>query len=84
LTILKELRDAAMKCSNLDYRQMLKDMADRIDVSLSLLHRYPSTDNMIALNGLWARADWALKNIPPEAAPTPPQSSVMEQMRMAA
>jgi hypothetical protein len=84
LTILKQLRDAAMTCSNADYRAVLKDLANNIQSTIDALHAFPTEDNMIALNGFWARADWALKNVPPEAEPTPPQSSVMEEMRMAA
>jgi hypothetical protein len=81
MTILKELRDAAMGCTNLEFKRGLLDLANAIQLAIAQLQYNPIEDNMITLNGLWARADWLLKNVPPEAAPTPPRT---EELRMAA
>jgi hypothetical protein len=87
MTFLKELRDAAMKCSNPDYRETLKRAADRIEERIAQLTDTPTHEAMIGLNGAWARAYVVLKNTPPEAEPTPPVSSAAEAeepLRMAA
>ena len=71
MTYLKTLRDAAMACSNVDYRALVRRTADILDATLTRLHMDPTEENMIAVNGAWASAARALKNIPPEADPNP-------------
>lgn len=85
-TFLLELRDAAKQCSNLQYRELLKTAADRIQFRLDQIFHEPTQENMVTLNGAWARAVAVLRDVPPEAEPTPPVSSAAEvmPMRMAA
>lgn len=71
MTYLKTLRDAAMKCSNVEYRNVVRMSADILDAALTRLNSDPTEANMIALNGAWSCAAKILKNIPPEADPSP-------------
>lgn len=70
-TLTKQLRDAAKQCSNVDYRQTLRDAADQLEEAIDELFAEPTRDSMIALNGAWAYAERVLKNVPEEADPTP-------------
>lgn len=83
MTFVKKLRDAASTCSNVDYRQMLRNHADRVSVSLTSLWEDATEENMQTLNGVWAAADAALKNMPPEGTPAPVSGSP-EPARLAA
>jgi hypothetical protein len=71
MTYLKAIRDAAMACSNIDYRAVLRDVADGLDADLARLADNPTEEAMIAANASWARAARVMKNIPPEADPSP-------------
>lgn len=55
-SILFELNDAARITPNMDQRKALKDMALNLGVVIDALAENPTTDMMISLNGLWARA----------------------------
>jgi hypothetical protein len=68
---VKDLRDAAMACSNIEYRQELREQATALRQHIIRLEAFPSVDNMAALNGAWARATVLLKNVPPEGTPDP-------------
>lgn len=70
-TFLKELRDAAMKCSNIEYREQLHLVVNAVDDAITEVSEWPSTENLKRLNGLWAKAQRILENVPPEGAPAP-------------
>lgn len=71
LTFLKKLRDAAMNCSNLDYRTILRHQADEISDRLHLTYTEPTEENMKMLNSAWACGVRLLANVPDEAPPAP-------------
>lgn len=71
ITFLKELRDAAKACSNIDYRALIKQSADSLQWAIAVFARDPTKQNMIDLNGAWANAAKILKEIPPEGDPAP-------------
>lgn len=71
MTFLRKLREAAMQCSNVDYRELLRDAADNIEIDIRVLHDSPTEDNMRALIGAWAKAERILDNMPPEGTPAP-------------
>lgn len=83
MTFIKELRTAAMGCSNVEYRALLRHHADALVLRLELLHTSPTSNNMRALNAAWSQAVRVLKNIPPEAPPAPLSGST-EPARLAA
>lgn len=91
-TFVKELRDAAMGCSNESYRSLLRTAADMIMAHTEALFHTPSRVNMIALVGTWSHAERLLKTLPQEAPPAPLSGSpeptrfggVVEGMRKAA
>lgn len=83
MTFLKQLRDAAAQCSNVDYRALLRTAADDVDIALSVLARDPTLANMRDLNGKWALASRVLTLIPPEGDPAPLSGSP-EPARLAA
>ncbi len=68
---LKNLRDTAMSCSNLEYRVLLRFAADEVGGRIAALYRDASESNMKTLNGAWANASRLLANVPPEADPAP-------------
>lgn len=74
-TFVKQLRDAAMACSNVDYRALLRTEADSIDMLIDHFVDYPTSKNLERLNGAWARATRVLENVPPEAPPAPQAGS---------
>jgi len=55
-TFLLQLRDQAKQEPNAELRADLKHYANLITDAISVLDRLPTTTNMVALNGLWARA----------------------------
>ena len=75
---IKELRDAAMGCSNIFYRKVLKEQSDRIEEYLELLAHEPNDDNMRNLLGAWIRSKKILHEMPPEGTPAPPISDKIE------
>lgn len=83
LNRLLELRNAAKACSNAAYADVLRASSDWLQTCITRLAADATTENMVSLNGAWARAERVLNEVPPEAEPTPPQS-VAEEMRMAA
>lgn len=83
-TLLKELRTAAMCCSNVDYRTQLAGAADTLNERTMEFVVEQSRDAMIALNGAWARGEALLKNVPAEADPNPPLAGAPEAARLAA
>lgn len=82
-TFVKELRDAAMGCSNESYRSLLRTAADMIMSHTTALSNNPTRINMIALVGTWAHAERLLKTLPQEAPPAPLAGSP-EPARLAA
>jgi hypothetical protein len=74
MTLLLQLRDAAKKCSNPEWQVGLRKLADDLNDSTVLFYTDPTAERLITVNGLWARGEWLLKNVPPEAEPTPPQT----------
>jgi hypothetical protein len=68
---IKELRDAAMTCSNVDYRQVLKDCADRLDEAWATLMACQEDEYLSDVIGLSSHAKYLLENLPPEADPSP-------------
>jgi hypothetical protein len=83
MTFLKRLRDAAMECTNIDYRQYLRFKADTLELSLSAAYGNPTTENMKNLNGAWASA-WRAYNERPEEGTPSPMSGSPEPARLAA
>ena len=55
-TFLLQLRDQAKEEPNDDLRVELWVTADFVETALGVLYRYPTTSNMVTLNGIWARA----------------------------
>ena len=83
MTFLKKLRDAAMECSNVDYRLRLRQAADDVEVALGWLHKEPTEVNMRAVIGFWANAERIFENRPKEGTPSPISGSP-EPARLAA
>jgi hypothetical protein len=71
MSFLKKLRDAAAQCSNIEYRVLLRDSADRVAYLIADLQRDPTEENMQALNSAWAFAERVYNNMPPEGTPAP-------------
>ena len=71
MTFLKKLRDAAMVCTNLGYRELLKAHADNVSAKIDLVYVDPTEVNMRLLNASWARADRVYRNRPEEGTPAP-------------
>ena len=71
MTFLRELRNAAMKCSNVDYRMTLRAAADRLDMAIESFKLDVDEDAMRDLQGAWANAHRVLKALPPEGSPAP-------------
>ncbi len=71
MTYVKQLRDAAANCSNVEYRAVLKQAADKLEVAVLVLYEEATEDHMIALNGLWAHCAALLRYLPPEGTPDP-------------
>jgi hypothetical protein len=55
-SLLFHLREAARVESNELTKWKLKDVADNLDTAITTFAADPTTDNMIAVNGLWSRA----------------------------
>jgi hypothetical protein len=55
-TFLKELREAARTCVNVDLRRWLRDAADEIEGNLIALLNNPTDENLRTLNGNWSHA----------------------------
>jgi hypothetical protein len=83
MTFLKKLRDAAMECSNIDYRALLQEAADQVEARVTDLCALPSEENMRALIGAWAKAERVFNGLPPEGTPAPISGSP-EPARLAA
>jgi len=81
--ILKQLRDAAMQCSNVDYRSLLRGAADLLETHITVFSRDPTANNLIGVNGAWSYSSRILANVPPEAPPAP-TSGDTEPARLAA
>lgn len=85
-----ELRDAAQRCTHIDYRALIRIRADDLSVAIDQFCAYPNKHNMSALNGAWATAARVLKDMPPEGDDAPvsgaPSATVFatEPKRMAA
>jgi hypothetical protein len=71
MTFLKKLRDAAMQCSNVDYRALLRAEANLVQASIDMFAVMMDDDSLRHLNGAWASAHRVLKNMPPEGDPAP-------------
>ena len=84
MTILKELRDAATRCTRPAYRESLQWTADHLEKLITELMETPNDEAMIHLNGTWSYAKKLLKNLPAEADPQPPMSGAPEPARLAA
>jgi hypothetical protein len=80
--LIKQLRDAAMKCSDVLYRQFMRDAADSLDHAI--LNLQATTGHMRVLNGYWAHAVRVLDAVPTEADPQPPVAGAPEVARLAA
>lgn len=83
-SFIGELRGAAMTCINVDYRSLLRCMADAVQVHVEDLRRMPSTENMTTLNGVWSKAVAVLDGVPAEADPNAPLAGSPEAARLAA
>lgn len=53
---VKQLREAAMVCSNIELRNSLKAIADELSIALKQLNEKGDSDSLIAVNGAWVRA----------------------------
>jgi hypothetical protein len=71
MTFLMQLRDAAMQCSNTQYRALLRAIADHIETAIDNVRWNPTEETMRDLVGYWAKAERILKNVPPEGDPAP-------------
>lgn len=69
-TFLLDLRKHAMNERNTDAKQQVQLIADQIERAISDLQKYPSHENLISLNGLWARAHRYLTEGHSGSAPT--------------
>lgn len=83
MSILKQLRDAAMGCSNAQYRLALQMVADELSGRIAVLSDDPTAEAMLALNGTWANAVRLLKTLPAEGGNDPTSGST-EPARLAA
>jgi len=83
MTFLKQLRDAAMQCSNVDYQSTLRAVVNTLETAITDLGVDPTEDHMRVLNAAWSKAARVLANVPPEADPAPLGGSV-EPARLAA
>lgn len=76
-----KLRSRAMLCSKPELRELLRKVADEFQVAMRQAYENPTEHNLMVLNGAFIHAYRVLKNVPPEAQPTPP---VTEEMKLAA
>lgn len=81
--LTKRLRDAAMKCSNVDYRSLMHDAANRVGAAILDFESDATDTNMQHLTGMWAYGTRILNNVPDEAPPAPLAGSP-EPARLAA
>lgn len=82
-TLTFQLREAAKRCSNIDYRAQLRSAAAWLVEEAKNFWDNPARENLTALNGAWSHAERVLKNVPPEADPAPLSGST-EPARLAA
>lgn len=75
MSFLLELREALKAEPNPDKRAGLKAIADELATHLTDLHKNPSRENMVAVNGAWVRAEVALLNVTPKVNPDPPMGA---------
>jgi hypothetical protein len=71
MNFLKQLREAARTCSNVEYRDQLKAAADEVERAAYGFYMDICAARMVILNGAWANAVRILKNVPPEGDPSP-------------
>jgi len=83
-TIIFELNDAARLTPNMEHRRALKDMALNIGVAVDSLASTPTTEKMIALNGLWVRAVCLLGQVQNAKPPAGNGGAEREGARLAA
>lgn len=83
MTFLKQLRDRARTCSNIAFKDALKDAADALDIVIDAFTDLPTEDNLRKLNGMWAYAWKVLQQTPDEGTPAPLSGST-EPARLAA
>lgn len=81
--LTKRLRDAAMACSNVDYRALLHDTANRVGCAILDFESDATASNLSNLNSVWAYGVRVLNNVPDEAPPAP-LSGPSEPARLAA
>jgi len=60
MTFLLEMREAAKNCRDENKRIQLRSCADELAGWIECLRSDPTRQNMINLNGCWARAAWLL------------------------
>lgn len=81
-TILLQLRQGAMNCSDQEYRWKMLSLADNLQLHISALYNSPTPSNMTSLNGLWVQAVWMIEKMPKESPPG--GSGLKEEARLAA
>lgn len=68
-TFLLEIRDQAKSEASAILRDELRNYADLLAVAITMLDHFPTTSNMVRLNGLWARAQRLLMRSQEGAGP---------------
>lgn len=71
MSFLLEIREAAKQCFDEDLRIDLRAAADRLDGALAALAADPTTEAMVAVNGLWVLAYNALARVQDGGDATP-------------
>lgn len=84
MNFLFELRETAKHCSDILFRKLLKDAADRLQSALSALAEDPTRENAKRFNGAWAVAEKVLKNAPPMNEGPNERGGAMREERIAA
>lgn len=85
MSLVKELRDAAMKDHRPSMRNELRAIAVRLERSMEELRNDINEDTLAQTNGLWARALKVLDAASEPEDPAPISGFAVEpQMRMAA
>lgn len=83
IRLTKRLRDAAMLCSNVNYRATLHKTADLLGEVIIDFDQDATERSLRNLNSVWALAVRVLANVPDEAPPAPLAGSP-EPARLAA
>lgn len=77
-TFLFELRDAARQMENLDYRLMMKEVADQLASAIDSFHNHSTNETLAEVQGLWAKATRIYNRRPDNAPPPAPLAPAIE------